>query len=478
MKKKYLIIFCLSIMINQLKSQTFGDFIDELNLLPLDQRQALVDSFLNVNPHSPFTESDTMAHFFYTGNVQSVSVPGDATGWDPGEDIMSQIEGTNFWYFTATYENDARLDYKYVTNGSNWILDPRNPNTVSGGYGPNSELAMPAYVQPPEIEYYPSMPHGSIFDTLFFSSALANSRHVKVYMPPNYEQEQQEYSVILFHDGLDYLSLADTKNVLDYLIGNDLIDPVIGVFVPAVNRNEEYHGNLKEEYAEFIVAEVMGWADNKYRTLTDPQFRAMAGASDGGNISLWIGMNHPEVFGKVAAYSSNVITEISSTFQNGPVLDLDIYLDIGTYDISILIPMVHDFRNILETKGYNYLFYEWHEGHSWGNWRAHIDNALQFFFPHTNSVNDLFVDSPIKLSQNYPNPALFTTTIPFSGPIGSEGELLLLDETGKIVSEIWTGKLVQEINHVEFGVANLKPGLYFCTLKTGLKSVVSKMIVR
>ena len=478
MKKKYLIICCLSIMINQIKAQTFGDFIDELNLLPLDQRQAVVDSFLNVNPHSPFTESDTMAHFFYTGNVQSVSVPGDATGWDPGEDIMSQIEGTNFWYFTSTYENDARLDYKYVTNGSNWILDPRNPNAVSGGYGPNSELAMPAYVQPPEIEYYPSMPHGSIFDTLFFSSALANSRHVKVYMPPDYEQEQQEYPVILFHDGLDYLSLADTKNVLDYLIDNDLIDPVIGVFVPAVNRNEEYHGNLKEEYTEFIVAEVMGWVDNKYRTLTDPKFRAMAGASDGGNISLWIGMNHPEVFGKVAAYSSNVITEISSTFQNGPVLDLDIYLDIGTYDISILIPMVHDFRNILETKGYNYLFYEWHEGHSWGNWRAHIDNALQFFFPHTNSVNDLFVDSPIKLSQNYPNPASSYTTISFSGRVGSNGKLLLLDENGKIISIIWDGELVKENNEANFDVSRMKPGIYFCKLENEMKTVVKKLVIQ
>lgn len=478
MKKKYLIICCLSIMINQIKAQTFGDFIDELNLLPLDQRQALVDSFLNVNPHSPFTESDTMAHFFYTGNVQSVSVPGDATGWDPGVDIMSQIEGTNFWYFTATYENDARLDYKYVTNGSNWILDPRNPNAVSGGYGPNSELAMPAYVQPPEIEYYPSMPHGSIFDTLFFSSALANSRHVKVYMPPAYEQEQQEYPVILFHDGLDYLSLADTKNVLDYLIDNDLIDPVIGVFVPAVNRNEEYHGNLKEEYTEFIVAEVMGWIDNKYRTLTDPQFRATAGASDGGNISLWIGMNHPEVFGKVAAYSSNVITEISSTFQNGPVLDLDIYLDIGTYDISILIPMVHDFRNILETKGYNYLFFEWHEGHSWGNWRAHIDNALQFFFPHTNSVNDLFVDSPIKLSQNYPNPASSYTSISFSGRVGSNGKLLLLDENGKIISIIWDGELVKENNEANFDVSRMKPGIYFCKLENEMKTVVKKLVIQ
>jgi enterochelin esterase-like enzyme len=315
MKTRYLIICCLSIILNQLSAQTFESFIDEMNQLPATQRQAVVDSFLNVNPHSPFKETDTLAHFYYTGNVQSVSVPGDATGWDPGVDIMTKIEGTNFWYFTSIFESEARLDYKYVTNGSNWILDPRNPNTVTGGFGPNSELAMPDYVQPPEIEYYSSISHGSIFDTLLFSTVLENSRHVKVYTPPAYEQEQKEYPLVLFHDGLDYLSLGDAKNVLDYLIGNDLIDPVIGVFVPAVNRNEEY--------TEFIVAEVMGWVDSKYRTLTDPQFRAMAGVSDGGNISLWIGMNHPESFGKIAAYSSNIISQVSSTFENGPALNLD-----------------------------------------------------------------------------------------------------------------------------------------------------------
>ena len=278
------------------------------------------------------------------------------------------MEGTNFWYFTTIYENDARLDYKYVTNGNNWILDPRNLNSVSGGYGPNSEPSMPGFVQPPEIENYPELPHGNIYDTIFNSLVLGNSRHIKIYTPPNYHLEQQDYAVIVFHDGLDYLTLGNAKNVLDYLIGNDLIDPVIGVFVPAVNRNEEYHGNLKEEYTEFIITDVMGWVDSKYRTLSDPQFRAMAGASDGGNISLWIGLNHPEAFGKIAAYSSNVITEISSTFLNSPALDLDIYLDIGKYDLSVLIPIVHDFRDILEIKGYNYLFYEWHEGHSWGSW--------------------------------------------------------------------------------------------------------------
>jgi enterochelin esterase-like enzyme len=478
MGMKYIIIGFLSIFFFRSSGQSFQEFIDELNQLPSDQRQIVVDSFLLVNPHSPFTESDTIANFYYTGNVESISIAGDATGWDPGEDFMTHVNATNFWYFTAIYENDARLDYKYVINGNNWILDPRNLNTVSGGFGPNSELAMPSYVQPPEIEFYSSIEHGSLFDTVFYSSFLGNSRHVKVYTPPDYSTGQKEYPVVLFHDGLDYLTLGDAQNVLDYLIGNELIDPVIGVFVPAVNRNEEYHGNLKEEYTDFIISEVMVWVDLKYRTLDGPHFRVTAGSSDGGNISLWIGMNHPESFGKIAAYSSNVISEISSGFQNGQILELEIYLDIGTYDISVLIPMVHNFRDIIEAKEYNYLFYEWHEGHSWGNWRAHIDNALQFFFPHTNSISELNIESPVKLSQSFPNPATVKTTINFSGPVGIEGEILLIDESGNVISVIWNGKLTKDSNQIEFEVGHLKPGIYLCKFTTELKTVVRKLVIQ
>jgi len=478
MKLKYYIAGCLSFICIHAGTQTFQNFVDELNQLPSDQRQPVVDSFLTVNPNSPFTESDTLAHFFYTVNVQSVDVPGDATGWDPGVDIMSHIEGTNFWYFTGIYENDARLDYKYVTNGANWILDPRNPNTVSGGFGPNSELAMPAYIQPPEIEYYSTLPHGVIFDTSFFSSALGNSRQIEVYTPPEYGQEPKEYPVILFHDGPDYLDLGDAKNVLDYLIGYDLIDPVIAVFVPAVNRNEEYHGNLKEEYTEFVVTDVMGWVDSKYTTATDPHLRAVAGASDGGNISLWIGLNHPETFGKIAAYSSNVITEISDGLQNGPVHDLEFYLDIGTYDIDILIPLVQNLKQILDERGYQYIYHEWHEGHSWGNWRAHIDNSLQFFFPHTNSIYDLNDGSPIGLSQAYPNPATLKSTITFSGQVGQKAELLLLDVTGGIVSEIWSGRIEKATNQISIYLQSLNTGIYFIKYVNNSRTYLHKLIVK
>ena len=98
MKLKWLLIFCPAFTIHPGLTQTFDDFIADLQQLPSGQRQAVVDSFVTVNPQSPITETDTLAHFYYTGNAQSVSVPGDATGWDPGIDLMSHIDGTNFWF--------------------------------------------------------------------------------------------------------------------------------------------------------------------------------------------------------------------------------------------------------------------------------------------------------------------------------------------------------------------------------------------
>ncbi|MCI0693235.1 T9SS type A sorting domain-containing protein [candidate division KSB1 bacterium] len=62
-------------------------------------------------------------------------------------DRLQQLPATNFWYLGKNFEPEARLDYKFVLNGSTWILDPHHNKTVLGGFGPNSELAMPLYVK-------------------------------------------------------------------------------------------------------------------------------------------------------------------------------------------------------------------------------------------------------------------------------------------------------------------------------------------
>jgi len=155
--------------------------------------------------------------------------------------------------------------------------------------------------------------------------------------------------------------------VLDYLIGQQRIQPVIAVFVPPVNRTEEYAGRLKSRFTSFIIDEVLTWLDAAYRTRRSPASRATLGASNGGNIALWIGLTHPDVFGNVAAQSSNVESAVSEGFARQPHLNLKIYLDLGTYDMPEVIPLVRNLKTIIAAKGRDLVYQEFHEGHSWGN---------------------------------------------------------------------------------------------------------------
>jgi enterochelin esterase family protein len=375
--KKIILFFCI-LASPTILAGNFARFISYLNLLPLNARQAKVDSFMKANPILPYLEDDTAVFFIYQGNVQSSVIAGDFTGWAPSIP-MTGVDGTNFFYSAAHFEADARIEYKFVVN-NNWILDPKNPRSFKGGMGTNSELRMPAYFLPPEISYYSDIPHGIIRDTSFYSKILNNTRPVKIYLPPEYTV-QKKYPVIVFHDGLEYVSLANIKNIFDYLIAHHEIEPVIGVFVPPIDRQNEYAGTKKDAYTAFIVDEIMPVIDQKFSTSKDVRKRATFGISEGGNIALYLGMKHPESFGKIAAQSSDVQTYISKNFKHSPKMNLEFYMDLGKYDLPVLIPLVNDFIRILKNKNYVYQFKQWHEGHSWGNWEAHMGIALRQFFP-------------------------------------------------------------------------------------------------
>jgi len=471
--KKNLTLTILLILTLNLYSQSFQQFISYVNSIPENARQAKVDSFMNANSLLPFKESDTLCTFIYKGVVQNIKVAGDFTGWSPALS-MTLVTGTDFWFFSTHFESDARLDYKYVINGSNWILDPRNPYTCVGGYGPNSELRMPAYVVPPEIAYYSSIPHGTIRDTSFYSINLGNTRQVKIYLPPGYDVQKQ-YPVILFHDGPEYISLGNTNNIFDYLIYHQEIKPLIGIFVPPVDREAEYDGNKKDAFTAFIVAELMPVIDQRYSTSMDPHKRATLGASSGGNIALYIGMKHPESFGKIAAQSSNVETIISDTYQNGAKMDLELYIDIGKYDISGLIPLVINFIHILQNKNYVYQSKVWHEGHSWGNWKGHLSIALRQFFSPAAGFNENAVPAKINLYQNSPNPFKTHTRIDFNVPAGSNVELTVYDSSGKRIQTLFKEMIFSEANSISFNNPDLADGIYFYSLRVDQFLVSKKM---
>ncbi|MFM7339727.1 MAG: hypothetical protein ACKO2H_06410, partial [Bacteroidota bacterium] len=101
-------------------------------------KKTIVDSFMLQNPVLPLTNG-TECVFMFRGNADRIIVTGDHKQWSANGDTMKRIAGTDLSYIMNTFPIDARIDYKFI-NGSNWILDPKNPLTCAGGFGPNSEL--------------------------------------------------------------------------------------------------------------------------------------------------------------------------------------------------------------------------------------------------------------------------------------------------------------------------------------------------
>ena len=483
MKHLYIIIVFLITTLVPAQSQ-FQQFLNYVNSLgdPV-AKQSAVDSFMTYARKQgiPFIE-DSTANFIYLGNPSSVTVPGDFNGWSTTVWPMTHLSETNFWYRSENFELDARLDYKFVLNGSTWILDPENPNTCQGGFGPNSELSMPLYIQPWEIEYNPSIEHGTVIQKTIFSTIVNTNYQLHIYLPPGYDSlSATTYPTIYFQDGSEYISLGKAVNVLDNLLDSSKIEPVISIFVTPNNRNEEYAGSLRNQYRLFFVNELVPYIDVNYKTKLDPKERLVLGDSYGGNISALISYNHPEVFGLCglhsAAFQPNGY-EAYNLIVNGPVKDI-IWSSIwGTYE-GLYVNM-RNFRDFLISANYELDWLERPEGHSWGLWRATIDRMLKYFFPV--NPNNIIVDNntvpkDFILYQNYPNPFNPGTKIRYSIPQSSKVEIKIFDILGNELEILVDENKSAGIYEIEFNASSLPSGTYFYQLKAGDFIETNKMIL-
>lgn len=375
------LILFISLLLTQTASpQSFTVSLYRIETLPLEEREAALDGILPAVKRFPLAETDTTILFLFHGEARNVFLAGDETDWK-ATIPFTRIEGTGYWHLERHYDRQARLDYKIVVNDTLWMLDPLNPDTCLSGFGPNSTFGMPGYTSPPELYYQSGIPHGTVKDTIFHSDILGNDRRLAIYLPAGYDPANHPFPVILFHDGLEFLELIHGKNILDNLIAGEKIRPLIAVFVEPVNREAEYTGNGKREYRDFILRELMPWIDQQYNTSHDNADRAMLGISNGGNISLYIGITASDQFGKIAAMSSNYEKELFLLYGQASSPVPELYLDMGIYDIPGLKPLVRKFVELLDDHGDDYRMYWYPEGHSWGNWEGHLRVPLMQFFP-------------------------------------------------------------------------------------------------
>ncbi|MCZ7555496.1 MAG: alpha/beta hydrolase-fold protein [Bacteroidia bacterium] len=460
--RKLVYIFVLCALGASAVAQDFSLFLSRVQSAPEYRRQFMADSFLTTLSHTPFIEKDSLCYFLFKGQALDVSIAGDHNNWSDTRSPLVRIAHTDLWYRSEVFNPSARIDYKIVADKA-WILDPRNPRTIAGGFGPNSELRMSLYEEPREVLQQAGIPRGRLIDTTITSVELGNQRQVTVYLPEGYQGSSHAYPLLLVHDGPDYIRLAAVPTILDNLIHEGRIPPVIAVFVPPVRRTEEYAGSAMDAFSRFIVQELLPVLEARYRIRKDAGARAMIGASNGGNIGLYIAMRYPHVFGNVAAQSSNIIPAISDRFNQQPLLPLKLYLDLGVYDIPVLIPLVRSFAAQLQHTQYELLYQEFFEGHSWGNWRAHIDDALVWFFAWLLHSGDS--PSPrsfgFEISAARPNPARDHLSFDVRLPAYDSVVATLHDTLGRVVRRVHDGALQAGSHTLTVETSALPRGTYF-----------------
>ncbi len=397
---------CSNVESKQVKNSIFMEFESDVQKLSSPvTRQASVDNLVSRVKKSayPIYENDTTVVLLYQSNADSAFVLGDMGHWQ--EHLpMTRIVDTDLFFFRGHYSQSARLEYLIVTEkGGMGSIDPLNSHKVLNGFGPMSELAMPGYERHPYFEAYQFGKKGdtSLVESLTIPEGILPYAHqLYVYLPPDYQQTDRAYPVVYFQDGLDYLEFAVAPHVIGQLIKDQKIEPLIAVFVTppnrfqaeAPNRMTEY--GLNDDYVQFFADELVPFIDKKYRTRSNPRNRLVVGDSFGGLISAYIPFKRHDIFGlgyPQSAYVSFQKDKLIKFYEEADRKPIRLYVDVGHYERAVGANFLPDdeidflegnrrFSAVLEKKGYDFVYKEYYEGHTWGNWRRHLIDGLIHFF--------------------------------------------------------------------------------------------------
>jgi enterochelin esterase-like enzyme len=160
---------------------------------------------------------------------------------------------------------------------------------------------------------------------------------------------------MVFQDGHAYVNKSGEYRVpvvFDNLIAAGDLPPIIGIFIDpghrgeklpdsrwsANNRSFEYD-TLSDQYARFLLEEILPEVGKSYNLTTDPEQRAICGASSGGICAWTVAWERPDAFHKVLSHIGS-FTNIRgghvypSLFRKTERKPIRVYLQDGDHDVN------------------------------------------------------------------------------------------------------------------------------------------------
>lgn len=168
-----------------------------------------------------------------------------------------------------------------------------------------------------DSERHEGVPQGKVEKYHWKSQVFPGTqRDYWVYVPAQYQADKPA-CVMVFQDGEAYVKEPGdfrTPIVFDNLIHKAEMPVTIGIFInpgviPAAKPGEESRKNrsfeydtLSDQYARFLLEEILPEVGKKYRLTTDPGGRAICGISSGGICAFTVAWERPDAFRKVLSH--------------------------------------------------------------------------------------------------------------------------------------------------------------------------------
>ncbi|MBM3847016.1 MAG: gluconolactonase, partial [Verrucomicrobia bacterium] len=257
--------------------------------------------------------------------------------------------------------------------------------TLLGATCASLQAAETEYPFTPDSQIQPGVPQGRVEKRSWTSRIFPGTvRDYWVYVPAQYDGTKP-VCVMVFQDGGGYVTTNGQWRVpvvFDNLIHQKAMPVTAGIFInpgvvpatssnslPRFNRSFEYDG-LGDRYARFLLEEILPEVEKTVKLSSDPNDRAICGASSGAICAWTVAWERPDAFRRVYSTIGTFVglrggNDYPTLVRKTEPKPIRIFLQDGSNDLNIYggswWVANQDMLSALEFAGYD-VSHEWGDG--------------------------------------------------------------------------------------------------------------------
>lgn len=336
-------------------------------------------------------------------DAKSVTVAGELDGRE-----YPMTKGENgIWSVSTNPLVPDIYTYSFRVDGLT-ILDPRNANTKYGYGNFTSVSVVQVPGNGPQFYDVKPVPHGVVRIQPYESKTLGVSRTAWIYTPPGYDKGSNYPVMYLFHGAGDIESgwtlIGRLNNIMDNLIAEGKAKPMV-VVMPLGHAIQSFWTGPAKRAAgagastvpggqtvqttatveNDLLNDLMPLVEREYKVSTNPDYKAIAGLSMGGRLTMNIGFNNTDKFHSIVIMSSggaNYETTYPAFFNDVASVNSKLklfWIAVGKDDnLALKNSMALD--ELLASKGISHIFRITEGRHEWTVWRYHLQEFAPLLF--------------------------------------------------------------------------------------------------